>query len=75
MIVSQYTITHPFLCEMIKILLTSTSTTGPLESSYSKLDYKDRNKVFIKNLEILYLLSSLKRYVFDYNGTFIQMEK
>ena len=75
MIVSQYTITHPFLCEMIKILLTSTSTTGPLESSYSKLYYKDRNKVFIKNLEILYLLSSLKRYVFDYNGTFIQMEK
>ena len=78
MTASQYTITHPFLHEMIKILLTSPSTTGPLERSYSKLVrlcYKDRNKVLVKNLETLYLLSSLKRYMFDYNGTVIQMEK
>ena len=68
MIVSQYTISHPFLCEMIKILLTSNSTTGPLERSYSKLVrlcYKDRNKVLVKNSKTLYLLSSLKSYEFD----------
>ena len=35
---------------------------------------KDRNKVLVKNLETLYLLSSLKSYEFDYDETFIQME-
>ena len=77
MIVSQYTISHPFLCEMIKILLASASTTGPLERSYSKLAkicYKDRNKVLVKNLETLYLLSSLKSFEFDYDETVAQME-
>ena len=77
MIVSQYTISHPFLCEMIIILLASASTTGPLERSYSKLAkicYKDRNKVLVKNLETLYLLSSLKSFEFDYDETVAQME-
>ena len=65
---SQYTISPPYLCEMIKTLLSSASTTGPLELSYSKLAkicYKDRNKVLVKNLETLYLLSSLKSYERD----------
>ena len=65
---SQYTISPPYLCEMIKILLASASTAGPLERSYSKLAkicYKDRNKVLVKNLETLYLLSSLKSYERD----------
>ena len=65
---SQYTISPPYLCEMMKILLASAFTTGPLERSYSKLAkicYKDRNKVLVKNLETLYLLSSLKSYERD----------
>ena len=46
---------------MIKILLASASTTGPLERFHSKLSkmcYKDKNKVLVENLEILYLLGS-----------------
>ena len=77
MTVSQYAISHPYLCEMIKILLASASTTGPLErlcSELGKICYKDRNKVLVKNLETLYLLSSLKSCEFDYDETLVQME-
>ena len=77
MIVNQYTISHPILCEMIKILLASASTRGHLECSHDKLAkicYKDMNKVLVEHLETLYLLSSLKSYEFDYKETVVQME-
>ena len=77
MTVSQYTISHPYLCEMIKILLASASTTRPLERLCSKLGkicYKDRNKVLVKNLETLYLLSLQKSCEFNYDETVVQIE-
>ena len=73
MTVNQHTISHPYLCEMIKVLLASASTTGPLER-LGKICYKDRNKVLVKNLETLYLLSLLKSCEFNYNETVVQME-
>ena len=76
-IVSQYTISHPFLCEIIKIPLLHASTTEPSERSFNKLVkmcYEDRNKVLVKNLESLYLLRSLKSYKFDYNPAAMKME-
>ena len=77
MTVNQHTISHPYLCEMIKVLLASASTTGPLERLCSKLGkicYKDRNKVLVKNLETLYLLNLLKSCEFNYDETVVQME-
>ena len=65
MAVSQYAILCPFLCEKIRILLASALTMKLLACSYSelaKIYYKDRNKILVKNLETLYLLSSLKSY-------------
>ena len=77
-ILSNHTITHPDLCEMVKILLAVAPSTGPLERSYSKLAkicYKDRNKILSKNLEILYLLSALNFPKIDYDKAISILEK
>ena len=77
MVYPWYTKSHLFLCEMIKIFLASTSTTGTsecLDSRLAKICCKDWNNVLVKNLEILYLLTSLKSYESDYNEIDLQMK-
>ena len=62
LILSNYEIQYPNLCELIVILAISPST-GPLERSYSKLAkicFKDRNRISDVNLETLYLLAVLE---------------
>ena len=59
-IVNNYSINYPNVSELILILMAVASNTGPLERSYSKLAktcYKDQNRLLVKNLEVLYLLS------------------
>ena len=68
-ILPQYTIAHPNICDLVRILLAVAPSTGPLERSYSKLAkicYKDRNQLLSANMEILYLLSTLKEPNIDY---------
>ena len=77
-IISHHSITHPNICELIRILMSVCPSTGPLERSYSKLAkicYKDRNQLSSKNLETLYLLSLLKEYNIDYDKAIKLLEK
>ena len=76
-IIENHTITHPDVMELLKILLAVAPSTGPLERSYSKLAkicYKDRNQIAAKNLETLYLLSSLKDPNIDYSKAITILE-
>ena len=53
----------PHMASLLKILLASPSNTSPLERSYATLRRictPERNKLKPENIEILYLLSSLK---------------
>ena len=72
-----YTVTHPNLCELVKISFSISLSTGPLERSYSKLAkicFKDRNRLTPEHLEILYLLSLLSDEDVDYDATIEIME-
>lgn len=63
---SNYTITDPNLCGLMLNLLPVSLSTEPLERPYSKLSklfYKDRNKLKSNNLEIFYLLGTLREPV------------
>ena len=62
-ILDNYMIQYPNICELIPIMLSASSATGPLERSYAKLAkicYKDRNALHSKNIKILYLLAVLQ---------------
>lgn len=74
---SYYSISHPSLCKLVRIIFSIASNTGPLERSYSrlaKLCYKDRNKLTTEHMETQYILSSLKEYDFDYKSARELME-
>ena len=71
-ILSNYTITHPDVCDLMMILITIAPSTRPLEQSFSKLCkicFKDRNNLLIKNLETLYLLAANNYPKIDYVKT------
>ena len=62
-VLENYLISHPNLCELLQLILSVSSPTGPLERSFSKLAkicYKDRNQLKSENIKTLYLLSALK---------------
>ena len=63
---------------MLRILLAVAPTTGPLERSYcksAKICYKDKNQLSGNSLEILYLLSALKKPQIDYTKAINILEK
>ena len=71
-ILSNYTITHPDVCDLLRILITIAPSTSPLEQSFSKLSkicFKDRNNLLTKNQEILYLLAAKNYPKIDYVKT------
>ena len=71
-ILSNYTITHPDVCDLLRILITIAPSTSPLEQSFSKLSkicFKDRNNLLTKNLETLYLLAASNYPKIDYVKT------
>ena len=75
---SLYFVTHPNICNLVKILKSISPGTGPLERSYSKLAklcYKDRNKLLSENIEVQYLISQLNNFSFDYEAARLLMEK
>ena len=76
-ILSNYTITHPDVCDLMMILITIAPSTRPLEQSFSKLCkicFKDRNNLLIKNLETLYLLAANNYPKIDYVKTIETLE-
>ena len=71
-ILSNYTITHPDVCDLLRILITIAPSTSPLEQSFSKLSkicFKDTNILLTKNLETLYLLAANSYPKIDYVKT------
>lgn len=77
-ILSNHTITHPDVTELLRILIAVAPSTGPLERSYSKLAkicYKDRNQILSENLEVLYLLSALNNPKIDISRAIAILEK
>ena len=65
---SSYTITHPDVCNLLRILITTASSTSLLEQSFSKLSkisFKDRNNF----LETLYFLAANNYSKIDYVKT------
>ena len=57
---SNYTIIHPDVCDLLRNLITTASSTSPLEQSFSKFSkicFKDRNNLLTKNLETLHILA------------------
>ena len=75
---SNHTITHPNVLELIKILLSVAPSTTPLERSYSKLSkicQKDRNKMSSKNMESMYILSALKNPQINYKDVLRYLKK
>ena len=60
-ILSNYTITHPDVCDLLRILLAIAPSTSPLEQSFSKLSkicFKYRNNLLTKNLKTLHPLAA-----------------
>ena len=69
-VLSQCSITHPHLCDLVRILLAVAPSTRPLERSYSKLAklcLKDQNQLSSKNIKVLYILAALTNPEIDYN--------
>ena len=57
---SNYTIIHPDVCDLLRNLITTASSTSPLGQSFSKFSkicFKDRNNLLTKNLETLHILA------------------
>ena len=77
-ILDNYTISHPNLSVLIKILFGVSPSTGPLERSFSglaKICYKDRNTIKSSNLETLYILAALKNPKIDFKRAREILEK
>ena len=77
-ILDNYTILHPKLSVLIKILFAVSPSTGPLERSFSglaKICYKDRNSIKSVNLENLYILAVLKNPKIDFKRAREILEK
>ena len=77
-ILSNHTITHPNISELIKIFISVAPNTSPLERSFSKLAkicYKDRNQLTSKNIENIYILSALKTPNINYEAAAKYLEK
>ena len=81
-IVEEYCIEYSNLTDLVLILLSISSGTGPLERSYTKLTkicYKDRCTISTEVLEVLYLLATLDvkndEYLFKTACKILQKEK
>ena len=77
-ILDNYTISHPNLSVLIKILFAVSPSTGPLERSFSglaKICYKDRNVIKSSHLETLYILAALKNPEIDFKRAGEILEK
>ena len=71
-ILSNYTISHPDVCDLLRILITIASSTSPLEQFFRKLSkicFKNKNNLLTKNLETLYLLAANNYPKIDYVKT------
>ena len=68
-----YFVSHPYICELVKLLFNTSPENGHQEISYSKLAklcYKDRNKRLSKNIEV-----QLNEYKLDYGTARLVMKK